>query len=674
VKKLLLELEKGTSRSDGQKIRVVIITTVMLTFISYWRASAIVLSDLASSAYYALGIAEQAVGPSAPWFILFVMLFAYGIRAVYIESSSMFVRGGVYRVVREALGETAAKFSVSALIFDYLITAPISAVSGGLYIAGLINSTFQYLGSQFTVSPQTTAMVIAIAIELYFWRKNLIGIEESSEKALRIFQITSILAVVLFVWSIVTISVRGFVLPPFTIHLSDDALGLLKQVDWLKTVGIVGVLVGMGHSILAVSGEETLAQVYREIKAPKLKNLQKTGMIIFVFAFMFTGMNSLVAAMVVPQEELLGQYNDNALSGLAMHMLGSRPVLLGLQAFVVVVGFLILAGAVNTAIIGANSVLNRVAEDGVLHAWFRRPHPKFGTSYRIINTLAILQLITIIASRGDVFLLGEAYAFGVVWSFIMKAYSMIVLRYKQTQHREWRVPMNMRIGGVEVPLGLGLIFLVLLLLGIVNLFTKPLATVGGISFTIILYIIFAFSERANRRHAALRNPEMERFNIVGQNQLTIDAIGSQNPNRKLVAVSAPSKLYHLWKCLKESDPETTDIIVVNAKMLAGKENITVDNSIAEEQEELFSEVIKQAEKAGKTVFPIVVPTNNANYAIAHTAAQLGIQEVYMGLSERYPPDYQLDNFALYWGMVQLDESKHITLRALDAKKELKAVL
>jgi amino acid transporter len=673
VKKLLIDLDKGVSRGDSKKIKVVIITTVMLTFISYWRASAIVLSDLASSAYYALGIADQAVGPSAPWFILFVMLFAYGIRAVYIESSSMFVRGGVYRVVHEALGETAAKFSVSALLFDYLITAPISAVSGGLYIAGLVNSTMQYLGLQFTIPSQTTAMVIAIAIELYFWRKNLIGIEESSEKALRIFQITSVLAIVLFVWSIVTISVRGFVLPPFTIHLSDDALGLLKHVNWLKTIGLVGVLVGMGHSILAVSGEETLAQVYREIEAPKLKNLLKTGMIIFIFAFMFTGVNSLFASMVVPQEELLGKYNDNALSGLAMHMLGSRPILLGLQAFVVVVGFLILAGAVNTALIGANSVLNRVAEDGVLHEWFRRPHPRFGTSYRIINTLAILQLIIIIGSRGDVFLLGEAYAFGVVWSFIMKAYSMIVLRYKQTQHREWRVPLNVKIRGVEIPIGLGLVLLVLLLLGIVNLFTKPLATAGGISFTIILYVIFAFSERANKRHAAQRGSELERFNIVGQDQLTIEAIGCQHQNRKLVAVSAPNRLYHLLKCLEESDPETTDIIVVNAKILAG-ENATVDNSIAAEQEKLFSEVIRQAEKAGKTVFPIVVPTNNATYAIAHTAAQLGVQEVYMGFSQRYPPDYQLDNFALYWGMVQQDESKQITLRAMDAKSELKAVL
>jgi len=124
---------------------VFVATTVMLTFISFWRAAAIVLSDLASSAYYAGGDAEKVIGKSAPWFILAVMLFSYAVRALYIESSSMFVRGGVYRVVKEAMGGTLAKFSVSALLFDYVLTGPISAVSAGQYLAGFIQDIGVYL-------------------------------------------------------------------------------------------------------------------------------------------------------------------------------------------------------------------------------------------------------------------------------------------------------------------------------------------------------------------------------------------------------------------------------------------------------------------------------------------------------------------------------------------------
>jgi hypothetical protein len=93
--------------------KVVVVTSVMLSFISFWRAAAIVLNDLGSSAFYVGGIAEQAVG-NAPWFIFAVMLFSYAVRAVYIESCGMFTRGGVYRVVKEAVGDTLAKLSVSA--------------------------------------------------------------------------------------------------------------------------------------------------------------------------------------------------------------------------------------------------------------------------------------------------------------------------------------------------------------------------------------------------------------------------------------------------------------------------------------------------------------------------------------------------------------------------------
>src|SRR5512135_3495262 len=152
--------------------KVFVATTVMLTFISFWRAAAIVLSDLASSAYYAGGDAEKVIGKSAPWFILAVMLFSYAVRALYIESSSMFVRGGVYRVVKEAMGGTLAKLSVSALLFDYVLTGPISGVSAGQYIVGLLNELLHRFGSGLSLPVNATAAVLAIAVTVYVWWRN----------------------------------------------------------------------------------------------------------------------------------------------------------------------------------------------------------------------------------------------------------------------------------------------------------------------------------------------------------------------------------------------------------------------------------------------------------------------------------------------------------------------
>src|ERR1700722_11881313 len=133
--------ERTTSAPSiaSSRVKLVVASSVMLTFISFWRAAAVVLNDLGSSAFYAGGIAEEAVGKSAPWFILGVMLFSFAVRAVYVESCSMFTRGGVYRVVKEALGGTFAKLSVSALMFDYILTGPISGVSAGQYITSLLN-------------------------------------------------------------------------------------------------------------------------------------------------------------------------------------------------------------------------------------------------------------------------------------------------------------------------------------------------------------------------------------------------------------------------------------------------------------------------------------------------------------------------------------------------------
>src|SRR5438067_11194738 len=180
------------------RTKVIVATSVMLSFISFWRAAAIVLNDLGSSAYYVGGIAEQAVGRSAPYFILAVMLFAYAVRAVYVESCSMFTRGGVYRVVKEAMGSTLAKISVSALMFDYILTGPISGVSAGQYLTGLLNETSQHFHFSGPFSPgvvNLTASSFAILVTVYFWWQNTKGVHESSDKALKIMKLVTVMVI-----------------------------------------------------------------------------------------------------------------------------------------------------------------------------------------------------------------------------------------------------------------------------------------------------------------------------------------------------------------------------------------------------------------------------------------------------------------------------------------------
>ena len=262
---------------------------------------------------------------------------------------------------------------------------------------------------------------------------------------------------------------------------------------------MLGLFLAFGHSILAMSGEETLAQVYREVEAPKLPNFKKAAFIVFVYSLMLTAGISFLAVILIPDEVRMKFYSGNLIGGLACHVLGPSWLKLVLETFVVVVGFLILAGAVNTAIIGSNGVLNRIAEDGVLPDWFLKPHPSYGTTYRLLILIAGLQIFVILVSQGDMIILGEAYAFGVVWSFVFKALAMVVLRFTDRAQREYMVPLNIKVGNVDCPVGLSLIFLVLLITAILNFFTKEVATIGGTAFTLGFVTVFIVSERLHEK-------------------------------------------------------------------------------------------------------------------------------------------------------------------------------
>jgi hypothetical protein len=379
--------------------KVVVATTVALSFISFWRGASIVLSDLASSAFYAGGAAEQAIGKAAPWFVVGVMLFSFAVRSIYLESCSMYVRGGVYVVVRDSMGPVMAKLSVSALVFDYILTGPISGVSAGQYLGALVNELSEKLSQSYRVDVDTFAAGIAVLVTIYFWWMNIKGVHESSGKALRIMQITTVMVAILLIWCPLTMAIQDkWKLPPAPIPsnlmFSDDAQGWLKGTFWIQWP-VVAIIIAFGHSLLSMSGFETLAQVYREIASPKLKNLKIAANIVCIYALVGTGVVTLFAAMIIPDGER-PKYFANLIGGLAMNLSGPYPLRLAFHIFVVFVGGLILSGAINTSIIGANGVLNRVAEDGVLVPWFRHPQRKYGTSLDIINVIPFLKLASIL--------------------------------------------------------------------------------------------------------------------------------------------------------------------------------------------------------------------------------------------------------------------------------------
>ncbi|HEX2616938.1 MAG TPA: APC family permease, partial [Flavobacteriales bacterium] len=327
------------------------------------------------------------------------------------------------------------------------------------------------------------------------------------------------------------------------------------------------------------------------------------------------------------------------------------------HVFVVVVGVLILSGASNTSMIGANGVLNRLAEDGVLVKWFRKPHHRFGTTSRLINVVAGLQIATIMLSGGDVILLGEAYAFGVVWSFFLKSLGVLVLRAKR-HDQEYKVPFNPRIGGRELPVGLITTTLILFLVAMANLFSKQIATIYGVGFTVFLFVVFTISERINHRNQQNKGTALEEFNLDRRADIDAETVHAR-PGCVLVAVRDYSRMSHLQNVLEKTNVRRHDIVVMTVKTVssgAGEYELSDQQLFSDYEKELLSRVVTMAEKMGKTADLVVVPGVDPFVAMVQTAAKLKASRLVTGVSATMDSEELARRIGLAWE--KLPEPRH----------------
>jgi len=258
---------------------------------------------------------------------------------------------------------------------------------------------------------------------------------------------------------------------------------------------------------------------------------------------------------------------------------------------------------------------------------------------------------TIIGSRGDVYMLGEAYAFGVVWSFTFNAFATIILRFNRPGEQEWKVPGNVRVGRFEIPVGLGLIAAILLSTALVNMFTKRVATVSGLAFTAIFFAIFTVSERISRRKTDRSRGALDPFKLDYQGEINSEVVHAR-PGNLLVAVRNAKSLSQLEIVLERTNTRERDVVVMTLLSLTGphggESNVHRERLFTGYEQQLFTRVVAVAEKQGKPVELIVVPSKNAYYAIAQTARRLDSAQVIVGRSWKMSAQEQARQFRRFW--------------------------
>jgi nucleotide-binding universal stress UspA family protein len=288
-----------------------------------------------------------------------------------------------------------------------------------------------------------------------------------------------------------------------------------------------------------------------------------------------------------------------------------------------------------------------------------------------------LQIVMIIVSRGDVTFLANLYAFGVIWSFVLNGISVLVLRYKHPEGREFRVPLNLQIWGREIPVGVALITLVLFAIAVVNLFTKPAATMAGIMFSGLLFVGFQLSEkRVQRKRGEDMHLELDKFNLAQAADLTQDNVGVQLGNI-LVPVSTHYALYPLESALRRAKRGKAEIVVLHIRLLrragVGEYDLQPDQLFSAIEQLLFTKVLAAAEKEGKPVRLAVVAANDLWEGILRTAENLQSGTIVTGSSAKMPVADQAREIGIAWERMP-EPRPQITLEVMTPTKSRRSFL
>ncbi len=385
---------------------------------------AIGYGDVGSSIYYALGVTAAFALGATPLAIAIAGIFFIFTVLTYAELSAAIPEsGGAQVFARRAFGDVASFLAGWALLLDYVLTAAISAYAVAPYLSHFWPA----------LRPLPGHLAFTVLLLLVLGGLNVAGIKESTR--------VSLVLAALGILTQGAIVVLGFVLAFNLPHL-------LGQIEWGVAPTWQNLIYGVSIAMVAYTGIEAVSQLSGETLDPGRKVPRAMLLTLVTVLSMYLGISVIALSVMTPQE--LGQkWVNDPMAGIAAHMPGVGPYL---SPWIAVLGATILMIAANAGVIGASRLAYSMANNYQLPLFFNRLHPRLKTPYLALGVFTAVSILVILVAR-ELKVLADLYNFGAMLAFSMAHLSLMGLRVKEPElERPFKLPLNLRIAGREIPI------------------------------------------------------------------------------------------------------------------------------------------------------------------------------------------------------------------------------
>jgi len=601
--------------------------------LNWFLTWAVVFCDIGTSVYYVPGILYGHVKDATPFFVLLTTGGFILLSLKYIEISWRNPEGGgVVTITTKAFGPMWGCLGGMLITVDYFLTTAISAVAG-----------FQYIGSAFPVLDAHIVLLACLGVGVLA-ALNIIGIRESAAVAL-------VMACASF---LVNLAVIG------------AAILEMDGSQWQVVIGKLGtgtnissyeLLVGFSSAWLAFSGLESISQLSPAMRLP-LRRTTRWAMAAVMITMVVTAPVLTALSIGLLPEHLKATESERFISEL-----GSIVGGLGIKLAVVLTASSLLLFAANTAIIGSYHVFLALVKGGFLPKIIAVRNMAFNTPHIAVVMATFVPVLVILISRGEMKILGDMYAFGLLGAFVFSSLSLDAIRW--------------RLGRRDFGFWLGVLTTAMVMVAWgVNLVEKQLATYFGGAVTLIGMITAVGVRRAWFVDLLVQIPFIQRLQARAY-RASEGLVEEELKGLVTLAEAIEVKALYPASTLLAVRDESPRLIQEGIFRAKGKGETALYCIYVEEWPGLFAgetphvpnelgiQTLKATLKAVREkqieIIPIWAVSHNAAEAIANAAKALDVDSVIIGASRRSAFYHMLRGHVVKGLMKRLPRDCHLMI-------------